>query len=94
MRRALSSDKVLQYAYLNASFESGFTNPIDEAIRASQHSDVTNCRKLDEVPYDFIRKRLSVLVVIDNHHVLITKGAVDNVLARVLIGRELPMGPS
>ena len=76
-----SSDKVLQYAYLNASFESGFANPIDEAIRASRHSDVTNCRKLDEVPYDFIRKRLSVLVAMDNHHVLITKGAVDNVLA-------------
>ena len=76
-----SSDKVLQYAHLNASFESGFTNPIDEAIRASHPCDVTNCRKLDEVPYDFIRKRLSVLVAIDNHRVLITKGAVDSVLA-------------
>jgi P-type Mg2+ transporter len=76
-----SSDKVLQYAYLNASFESGFANPIDEAIRAGQHRDLTNCRKLDEVPYDFIRKRLSVLMIVDDHHVLITKGAVDNVLA-------------
>ena len=47
----------------------------------ARHSDVTNCRKLDEVPYDFIRKRLSVFVAMDNHHVLITKGAVDNVLA-------------
>jgi P-type Mg2+ transporter len=77
----VSSDKVLQYAYLNACFESGFTNPIDEAIRAGHPCDVTTCRKLDEVPYDFIRKRLSVLVAMDNHHVLITKGAVDNVLA-------------
>ncbi len=77
----VSSDKVLQYAYLNASFESGFTNPIDEAIRASHSCDVANCHKLDEVPYDFIRKRLSVLVALDNQHVLITKGAVDNVLA-------------
>ncbi len=76
-----SSDKVLQYAYMNASFESGFTNPIDEAIRCSCHSDLEKCRKLDEVPYDFIRKRLSVFVALDNHHVLITKGAVDNVLA-------------
>jgi P-type Mg2+ transporter len=77
----VNSEKLLHYAYLNASFESGFRNPIDEAIRAGQHCDVTDCRKLDEVPYDFIRKRLSVLVVVDNHHVLITKGAVDNVLA-------------
>jgi P-type Mg2+ transporter len=77
----VSSEKVLQYAYLNACFESCFANPIDEAIRTSRHSDVTHCRKLDEVPYDFIRKRLSVLVAMDNHHVLITKGAVDNVLA-------------
>ena len=76
-----SSDKVLRYACLNASFQSGFTNPIDEAIRTGNHSDLANCQKLDEVPYDFIRKRLSVLVVVDNHHVLITKGALDNVLA-------------
>ncbi len=76
-----SSEKVLRYACLNASFQSGFTNPIDEAIRAGNHSDLANCRKLDEVPYDFIRKRLSVLVDVDNHHVLITKGALDNVLA-------------
>jgi P-type Mg2+ transporter len=66
---------------LNACFESCFANPIDEAIRSSSHSDVSNCRKLDEVPYDFIRKRLSVLVDVENQHVLITKGAVDNVLA-------------
>ena len=77
----VSSDKVLRYACLNASFQSGFTNPIDEAIRAGNHSDMTNCCKLDEVPYDFIRKRLSVLVAVDSHHVLITKGALDNVLA-------------
>jgi Mg2+-importing ATPase len=77
----VASDKVSQYAYLNASFESGFSNPIDEAIRAARHGDASGCRKLDEVPYDFIRKRLSVLVAVDNHPLLITKGAVDNVLA-------------
>ena len=76
-----NSDKVLQYAYLNACFESCFANPIDEAIRNSHHSDLTNHCKLDEVPYDFIRKRLSVLIAMDDHHVLITKGAVDNLLA-------------
>ncbi len=76
-----SSDKVLRYACLNASFQSGFTNPIDEAIRAGNHRDLANCQKLDEVPYDFIRKRLSILVIADDHHIMITKGALDNVLA-------------
>ncbi len=76
------SDKVLLYAYLNASFESGFTNPIDQAIRDHAQLDISGYRKLDEVPYDFIRKRLTVLVQDKEQNVLmITKGAVDNVLA-------------
>jgi Mg2+-importing ATPase len=75
-----SSGKVLRYACLNASFQSGFTNPIDDAIRARDRDDIASCRKLDEVPYDFIRKRLSVLMLVDDHHVLISKGALDNVL--------------
>lgn len=74
------SDKVLQYAYWNALFETGFTNPIDEAIRAInlQQENVT---KVDEVPYDFIRKRLSVVVNVNNCHLMITKGAVKNILS-------------
>ena len=51
------------YAYLNSFFETGFTNPIDEAIRATTGPfDMSGYQKLDEVPYDFIRKRLSILV--------------------------------
>jgi Mg2+-importing ATPase len=76
------SDKVLLYAYLNASFESGFTNPIDQAIRDHTQLDISGYRKLDEVPYDFIRKRLTILVQDkDQNVVMITKGAVDNVLS-------------
>ncbi|MGB8216929.1 MAG: magnesium-translocating P-type ATPase [Candidatus Methanoperedens sp.] len=75
------SEKVLFYAYLNAFFETGFTNPIDSAIRNHRPFDVSGCQKLDEVPYDFIRKRLSVLVSKDNKHLIITKGALQNVLA-------------
>ena len=56
------SEKVLLYAYLNASYETGFVNPIDEAIRTHRPFDVSGYQKLDEVPYDFIRKRLSILV--------------------------------
>jgi Mg2+-importing ATPase len=74
------SEKVLFYAFLNASFETGFVNPIDEAIRNDRPFDLSAYRKLDEVPYDFIRKRLSILVSKDGMHLMVTKGAVPNVL--------------
>lgn len=74
-------DKVLLYAFLNASFESGFVNPIDAAIRSHRQFDIGGYRKLDEIPYDFIRKRLSILVECGAERVLVTKGAADNVLA-------------
>ena len=74
------SGKALLYAYLNASYQTGFTNPIDEAICAN-HLDVSGYQKLDEVPYDFIRKRLSILVSKDNTNLMVTKGALQNVLA-------------
>lgn len=74
------SDNVLRYAYLNAVFETGFTNPIDAAIREFREFDLTNIRRLDEIHYDFVRKRLSVLVDDQGSSVMITKGALANVL--------------
>jgi len=73
------SEKVLLYAFLNAFYQTGFTNPIDEAIRAHQY-DLSGYRKLDEVPYDFIRKRLSILVLKNDTSLMVTKGALQNVL--------------
>ncbi|BAY19951.1 magnesium-transporting ATPase, E1-E2 family protein (plasmid) [Anabaenopsis circularis NIES-21] len=55
------SDRVLLYAYLNAASESGYVNPIDAAIRQHKTFDISSYQKLDEVPYDFNRKRLSIL---------------------------------
>ncbi len=75
------SEKVLFYAYLNAFFETGFTNPIDSAIRSFSQFKAPGYQKLDEVPYDFIRKRLSILVSKDDKHLMVTKGALQNVLA-------------
>jgi Mg2+-importing ATPase len=75
------NQKILLSAYVNAFFETGFTNPIDEAIRTQCKFDVTNFLKLDEIPYDFIRKRLSILVSHQNENLLITKGAFNNVFA-------------
>ncbi|MEI9478334.1 MAG: magnesium-translocating P-type ATPase [Deltaproteobacteria bacterium] len=75
------SEKVLLYAFLNASYETGFMNPIDEAIRKYREFDLSGFEKLDEVPYDFIRKRLSILMSKGDTHLMVTKGALSNVLA-------------
>jgi Mg2+-importing ATPase len=72
--------KVLLYAYLNAANETGFVNPIDEAIRESATPNCEGWHKLDELPYDFVRKRLSILFEKDGRHLLITKGALRQIL--------------
>jgi len=80
------SEKVLHYACVNACFETGFVNPIDQALKTMPGQDVARYTKLDEEPYDFVRKRLSILVASTGGHVMITKGAltsVVNVCARV-----------
>jgi Mg2+-importing ATPase len=87
------SEKVLRHAYLNAAFESGFSNPLDEVIRARGGVDVSGYTKLGEVPYDFIRKRLSVAVSVGGVSSMITKGALDNVL-EVCSQAELSEGES
>ena len=74
------SEKVLFQGYVNAFYETGFTNPIDAAIRNQKQFDLSGYRKQDEIPYDFIRKRLSILVSQNNSHLMITKGALQNVL--------------
>jgi Mg2+-importing ATPase len=78
------SEEVLRWAYLNAAFQTGLANPLDEAILAQPHPDTTGMDKLEEIPYDFIRKRLSVVVDSDPgtevKPLLITKGALETVL--------------
>ena len=74
------NERLLLYGYLNAYFETGFFNPIDEAIRNVRPVDISGFTKCDEVPYDFIRKRLSIVVRYGRQHLMITKGAVPNVL--------------
>lgn len=86
------SERGLLYAYLNASFETGFVNPLDHAIRTSDQLDITEYEKLDEIPYDFVRKRLSILVRKGSERLMITKGAVGSVLA-VCSAAECTNGP-
>lgn len=75
-----ASEKVLLHAYINAFYETGFTNPIDEAIRNHQKFNLAGYRKQDEIPYDFLRKRLSILVEQDKENLMVTKGALQNIL--------------
>ena len=75
-----ASEKVLQYAWLNASLQQGFRNPIDEAIVLANTSMVNDFEVQSEVPYDFIRKRLTIQIRNKTEHVAITKGALNQVL--------------
>jgi Mg2+-importing ATPase len=74
------SEKVLFHAFINASFESGFRSPIDEAVRSFKDFELGGYEKLDELPYDFARKRLSVLVATNGRRLLVSKGAFDRIL--------------
>jgi Mg2+-importing ATPase len=74
------NDKVFLYSYLNAFYQTGFTNPIDDAIIRYRKIDLAEFRKQDEIPYDFLRKRLSIAVIQNNAHFMITKGALANIL--------------
>ena len=78
--KGVSNPKLFEYAYINSFFETGFTNPIDEAIRNFKQIDLTGYEKHDEIPYDFIRKRLSIVVSHGDEYLMITKGALANVL--------------
>jgi Mg2+-importing ATPase len=86
------SDQVSLYAYLNAHMQTGLPNPMDEAIVQKGAKGADEYTKLDEIPYDFIRKRLSVVAKRNNSSpYMFTKGALDNILAvcsRVQIGDE------
>jgi P-type Mg2+ transporter len=78
------SSGVAAKAFLNAYFQTGLANPLDEAIGARARDDgfdFSSWRKLDEIPYDFLRKRLSIAVADRNDaRLLVTKGALANVL--------------
>jgi len=81
------SQQVLRLAWLNATLETGIENPLDTALVAAGERAALRMageRKIDEIPYDFIRKRLTIVVEEPGRpgtHLVITKGAFDNVLA-------------
>ena len=78
--RGAESQRAYAYAYVNSQFESGMKSPLDEAILAAHPFDMTGWRKIDEVPFDFERRRVSVLVEHDAKRRLIVKGAPEDLL--------------
>jgi Mg2+-importing ATPase len=74
------SARVLEFAYLNSYFETGIRSPLDDAILRHEHLDVSAWRKVDEVPFDFERRRVSVLVERDHRRTLVVKGSPEDVL--------------
>src|SRR4051812_38953930 len=74
------SQRAYVYAYVNSRFESGMKSPLDEAILAAHPFDMTGWTKIDEVPFDFERRRVSVLVEHDGRRRLIVKGAPEDLL--------------
>jgi len=74
-----ANDRLQLYAFLNATLQNGFTNPIDQAITAL-NIPIGGYEKINEVPYDFIRKRLTVAVQYKGERFFITKGAFKNIL--------------
>ena len=75
-----ANEKILDYAYLNALHQTGFQNPIDEALCSLHTFSSHDFIKLDEIPYDFIRKRISILFSKKDANLIITKGAIPKII--------------
>lgn len=73
------NDQVLLYGFLNSHFQTGLKSPLEKAV-LTHEVNLTGFEKIDEVPFDFIRKRLSVIVKKGRENLLITKGAPENIL--------------
>jgi Mg2+-importing ATPase len=88
------SERPLLLSYLNSYFESGIENPIDEAVLRKaklnaldsavlrhEHPDISQFSKLDEIPFDFERRRVSVVAARAGEAILVTKGAPEDVIS-------------
>jgi len=78
------SDHVLGLAYLNSKFETGIRSPLDSAILTTERHDLDEYRKIDEIPFDFNRRRLSIVAEREGangiERLLIAKGAPEGIL--------------
>ena len=78
--KGIDSGKVLEYGYLSSIYHTGIDNPLDNAIKEFKKLKISQYRKVDEIPYDFTRKRSSMVVRAGDKKYLITKGAPEEIL--------------
>jgi Mg2+-importing ATPase len=74
-------ESVLRFVYLNSFFQAGIKSPLDEAILKRERPSIEEYEKLDEIPFDFNRKRLSVVVRHGDDCLLIAKGEAESIFA-------------
>jgi Mg2+-importing ATPase len=74
------SKEVLQLGTLSSRFHTGVQNPLDGAINEFKGVDISDWKKVDEIPYDFMRKRSSMVVEKDGRRILICKGAPEEII--------------
>jgi Mg2+-importing ATPase len=87
-----ASTHVFELAWLNSRFETGLKAALDDAILAHGQADASAWRKIDEVPFDFERRRVSVLLQHADERLLIVKGAPEDIL-RLSVAVEDKAGP-
>lgn len=77
-----NEEKIALYSYLNSKFQTGYSNPIDQSIldQFNRFEGLLLYQKIDELPYDFSRKRLTIIVKENSDIIMITKGALFQVL--------------
>jgi len=76
-----TSEPVLLYAYLTSLFHTGISTPLDSAIKLFKHLNVKLYKKIDEIPFDFVRRRSSIVVQCQQKHLLLTKGAPEDIFS-------------
>jgi Mg2+-importing ATPase len=74
------NDKILLYSFLNSYYQTGLKSPLDEAILAHEELNISGFQKIDEVPFDFVRRRVSVVVERKRQRFFIAKGAPEEIL--------------
>ncbi|VVC02239.1 Copper-exporting P-type ATPase B [uncultured archaeon] len=93
--------RVLRLAYLNSYYQTGLKNPMDSAVLLHDEKlgrkELPGTGKIDEMPFDFVRRRMSVVVKVESEHLLISKGSPESVLpicTRIRVkGRDEKFGP-
>jgi Mg2+-importing ATPase len=77
-------DEVLKFTYINSYYQTGLKNLLDRAIleHAELEEEMKNYKKIDEMPFDFVRKIMSVVVESNNERILITKGRPEEIFKR------------